>query len=155
MNSMKRILSLVVVTMIIISIIPIACLAQTDNSEKIIMQYSDGSYITESVTEYAARASGTKTGTKTRTYYSSNGTTLWKVVLTGSFSFTGTSSTCASSSCNATIYDSAWYVISKSSGKSGNTATASATIGERVLGVTVSRVPVELTLTCDANGNLC
>lgn len=151
---MKRLVSLILLTLILLSVFPVACLAESKNTERVIVSFSDGSYITESITEYAARASGSKTGTKTRTYYSSSGTALWQVVLTGSFTFTGTSSTCTSSSCSASIFDSAWYVISKSSGKSGNTATASAKIGERVLGVTVSRVPVDLTLTCDANGNL-
>ena len=55
---------------------------------------------------------------------------------------------------NVTIYDSSWYTVSKSASKSGNTATGSVIMGDTANGVTVKRVPVSLTLTCDANGNL-
>lgn len=44
--------------------------------------------------------------------------------------------------------------ISKNTTRGGNTATGSATIGEKVGGVTVMKIPVNLTLSCDANGNL-
>ena len=66
----------------------------------------------------------------------------------------GSKATCTSSSIDVTIYDSEWYVIVKSAGKSENIARGSVTIGKKLLGVTVSQHPVSLTLTCDANGNL-
>lgn len=153
-NNKKRIVSVLLLVFLLLSLLPVMCMAETESGERTVAWFDDGSYMTETVTESPMRASGSKTGTKTRTYYSSRGTALWKVTLTGSFTFTGTSATCTSSSCSATMYDSSWYVISKSSEKSGNTANASATIGEKVLGVTVSRVPVSLTLSCDVNGNL-
>lgn len=116
--------------------------------------FDDGSYIVISISEVQGRAAGTVTGNKTYTYHDSDGATAWKAVLRGTFSYTGSSASCTASNCNITIYDSAWYTISKSATKSGNTATASATMGRKVLGVTVNQVPITINLSCDANGNL-
>ena len=104
--------------------------------------------------ESASRSSGTKSGRATYNYYDSNGARGWTAVLNGTFTYTGSSATCTASNCNITIYDSAWYTVSKSASKSGNSATAAVTMGKKLLGVTVTRVPVDLILTCDANGNL-
>lgn len=70
------------------------------------------------------------------------------------FSFTGSTSSCTSSSMDVIILDSSWYSISKNATRGGNSATGSVTIGEKVGGVTVTKIPVNLTLSCDANGNL-
>ena len=86
--------------------------------------------------------------------YQPIGPAQWKAVLSGTFSFTGSTSTCTSSSMNVTILDSSWYTISKNATRGENTATGSATIGEKVGGVTLTKIPVNLTLSCDANGNL-
>lgn len=150
---MKKIVSFVLLICIIGALLPLECLAVEEN-EKIVYVFEDGSYLTESVYEYDTRASGTKSGSKEKTYYDSDGSAKWKAVLSGTFSYTGTSATCTSASMNVTIYDSACCVVSKSATKSGNTATGNATVGEKVLGVTVSKIPVTLTLSCDANGNL-
>ena len=83
-----------------------------------------------------------------------NGTAQWKATLSGSFTYTGSSATCTSSSVDVTVYDSSWYTISKSSNKSGSKATASVTMGEKLAGVTVTKVPISLAMTCDKNGNL-
>lgn len=39
-------------------------------------------------------------------------------------------------------------------GKSGNTATADLVMGRKFLGITVQKETLNMTLTCDANGNL-
>ncbi|MDO5153727.1 MAG: hypothetical protein Q4D50_10280 [Eubacteriales bacterium] len=151
---MKRILCFAVLLAVIFPIISIGCMAKEENEETVVGYFDDGSYMTEMIEINGVRATGTITGTKTRTYYGSSGTTKWQAILTGKFSYNGTSATCTSASIDVTIYDSAWYVISKSASRSGNTAYGTATLGEKVLGVTVSEVPVNLTLSCDANGNL-
>lgn len=118
--------------------------------------FDDGSYMTVEVTR-AVRASGSVTGSKPYTYYNSSynssGVVQWQAVLTGSFTYTGSSATCTASSVDVTVYDSAWKVISKSASKSENTATASVSM-RKVVGVTVMTVPVSMSLSCDANGNL-
>ena len=100
------------------------------------------------------RVSGTTSGSKESIYYSNDGTAQWKAVLTGTFTYTGTSATCTTSSCNITIYSSSWYTISKTVGKNGNSATSSVTMGNKLMGVTVTKITKHITLTCDANGNL-
>ena len=100
------------------------------------------------------RASGTKTGSKSDTYYANDGSAVWKVTLTGTFSYTGTSATCTSSNASVTIYNSNWYTISRSANKSGNVATSSVTMGYKTLAITTSRETSNLTLTCDKNGKV-
>lgn len=150
---MKRFFSLVLVAILLISIFPQNCLA-VEIKEPAVIYFEDGSYMTETIRQVYSRTSGAKTATKEKTYYDGNGNADWKVVLTGSYTYTGSSSTCTASSCSVTIYDSDWYTISKSASKSDNTATASVTMGYKLLGVTVNKVSADIALTCDKDGNL-
>ena len=150
---MRRIFALVISFLIMITLLTTTVSAEVFREET-VWYFEDGSYIVETFCVIQSRASGSKTGSRTKTFYGSDGSLDWIVDLTGSFSYTGTSATCTSSTCNVTIYDSSWYTVSKSSGKSGNTATASATMGEKLLGVTVRQVPVSLSISCDKDGNL-
>lgn len=147
---MKRVVCAVLALMLVFCILPV----NTWAVENEIIYFDDGSYIVIEVINNGMRASGSISGGKQYTHYDSDGSSNWKAVLNGSFSYTGSGATCTSSSMNVTIYDSSWYTISKSASKSGNKATGSATVGQKVSGVTVTRVPVNLTLSCDANGNL-
>ena len=116
--------------------------------------FEDGSYLTITVERMQSRTTNYITGSRNCVYTGSDGAQKWKVVLTGTFSYTESSATCTSSSSTVTIYDSGWYQMAKTSGKSGATATAEVTMGYKVLGITTKQVPVSLTITCDANGNL-
>ena len=147
---MKRLLCSVLVMAFVFGMLPICGNA----AEGEVLHFEDGSYAVIQTLNSGTRAAGSVTGNKTYTYYNSDDVMEWKVVLSGTFTYTGSSSTCTDSSISINISNSAWYVISQGAGKSGNTANASATIGKTLLGVTVARVPVNLTLTCDANGNL-
>lgn len=147
---MKRILCCVLAVILLIGILPINGNAERNKT----IYFEDGSYATVEITACGTRASGSITGTKTYNYYDSNSVRQWRAVLTGSFTYTGYSATCTSSSMDVMIYNSECYVISKSAGKNGSTANGSATIGKKLLGVTVSSTPVSLSLSCDANGNL-
>lgn len=53
-----------------------------------------------------------------------------------------------------TVYNSNWYTVSKTTTRSGNTATGVLTMGKKVLGITISQPTYTTTLTCDRNGNL-
>lgn len=150
---MKRAASmLVLLLMISIILVPMHGYAAECDADAIY--FDDGSRIVITLQILQPRASGTKTASKTYSYVNGNGVEEWRAVLTGTFSYTGTSAMCTSSSCNVTIYESAWYEISKMAGKSGGTATADLTMGLKYLGITTKKVPVKMTLTCDANGNL-
>lgn len=148
---MKRIVCCILTLSLLFAFLPI-CASAADVKEEVIY-FEDGSYITVTIVEQETRASGTKSGSKKYTY-TSNGENVWQIVLSGSFSYTGSSATCTSSSCSVNIYDSAWYTISKSASKSGNTAYGTATVGRKLAGVTVDRHTEDLSLSCSASGSL-
>lgn len=149
---MKRIVSCLLMAIFMLNVMSQIGNAEENTAEIIV--FEDGSYLTIEIIHDIIRASGNKTANKVHTYYDSANSAQWKTVLTGSFSYTGSSSSCTASSVSTTIYDSSWYVISERASKSGNTATASVTMGDKLAGVTVTRIPVHLSLSCDANGNL-
>lgn len=149
---MRRILCCLLVLTMAICALPVLSCAERDSSN--IKYFSDGSYTITEIHRGSVRSSRSVTGSKVNTHYDSDGTAKWKAVLTGSFTYTGSSAKCTSSSANVTIYDSAWFTVSKSASKSGNTASAQITMGRKVSGVTVAKVSSDMTLSCDGNGNL-
>ena len=151
---MKKLICFLLMIVMVISMLPISGFAVGTKDETVITYFEDGSYMIESIQNYQTRSSGTKTGAKEKVYYGSDGNACWKVVVTGTFSYTGSSVACTSSNCSVTIYKSDWYTVSKSATKSGNTATASVTMGQKLLGITIDKVSTSVTLTCDKNGNL-
>ena len=127
---MKRSACSILAMLLLVSALSMNCYAIDDKSEIYnTIHFDDGSYLTECIYITQTRSSGTVSGRKVDTYYASDAATAWQAVLKGTFSYTGSSATCTASSCDVTIYDSAWYIVSKSASKSGNKATASVTMG--------------------------
>ena len=151
---MKRFLSIALLITIFITLLPFNTNALSNTLANDIIYLDDGSYITIELTWSEARASGTKTGSKTHRYYNSNGVEEWKAVLRGTFTYTGSSATCTAASCDVTITNTNWYVVSKSATKSGNAAVGELTMGRKFLGITVDKETINMRITCDANGNL-
>lgn len=151
----KRIISAILLCLLLLTAIPNDAYAYevSDSCDEVI-HFEDGCFLTISIEEYASRAASTKSGRKTYTYRDANGVELWNAVLTASFTYTGTSSTCTSASCVVTIYDSNWYEKSNTTTRSGNTATTELTIGKKFLGVPFTTFSYTITLSCDENGNL-
>lgn len=149
----KRIFSLFLIALLIFMGMPISAHA-TENEDVTITTFDDGSYLEIVITEGNTRASNSKSGQKTLSYKNSNGEVEWKAVLSASFTYTGSSATCTSASCTVTTYSSDWYVVSKSTTRSGNTATTQLTMGEKYLGVTISKPSYTITLSCSNNGTL-
>lgn len=127
--------------------------AVKEQSEKIIY-FDDGSYITVETSVIETRANSTRTGKKTYTGKDSNGDEQWRAVLTGTFTYNGTTATCTSSSCSVTVVNDAWYVVSKSTSKSGSSALGDLTMGRKFIGITVEKKTINMKLTCDKNGTL-
>ena len=152
---MKRFFMLLTTVLLMVLMLPISAFAamETQGTENIIY-LDNGGYITVelSVTEY--RASGTKSASKTYTYRGSDGVEEWRAVLRGTFSYTGSSATCTAASCDVTITDTDWYIVSKTATRSGASALGELTMGRKFLGITVDREPVSMRITCDINGNL-
>ena len=148
----KTICCMVSLLIVFLAVLPSVHAAE-ENWDSVVY-FEDGSYISIKIEEYSGRAAGSKSGTKTYNYYDSGNNLDWKAVLSGSFTYTGNTAICNTSSCSVTIYDSSLYTVSKENGKSGGSATGSVTMARKVLGITVEQQPVNMKLTCDANGNL-
>lgn len=148
---MKRMVCCLLALSLMLVWLPVSASA-AEVTEKVIY-LEDGSYITVTIEEWEIRASGTKNGSKKYTY-TTDGTTRWQAVLSGSFTYTGSTATCTSSSCSVTIYDSAFSTDSKSASKSGNTAYGTATVARKAAGITMDKHTANISLACDANGNL-
>lgn len=95
-----------------------------------------------------------KSGSKTTTYKNSSGETQWTYKITGTFSYTGSSSSCTAVSDSYTISNDNWHMSSHSCSKSGNTAYGTVTMKYKVLGVTFDTISKDLSLTCSATGIL-
>ena len=149
---MKRLISVILVTVFMLSCLPVAGAAETVATEKIV--FDDGSYLTIETIRNGARASRSISGSKPYTYYSASGVAQWQVTLYGTFTYTGSSATCTASSVSTTIYDNSWSTSSKSASKSGSKATGSATMKQSSNGSTIRTVPVSLSLSCSASGSL-
>lgn len=98
-------------------------------------------------------ASTTKTITKTKTAYckNENGTVLWSVAITGTFSYDGSTSKCTSCTHKATATATAWYIKSSSSSRSGNSATATA-IATHQNGILAKDYSKSVTIKCSKDG---
>lgn len=153
---MKRIISLFLCLIITLSILTpfSAHAAESSDTKTEIIMFEDGSYLEIVTASVSTRASGSITGYKSYSYINNFNVLQWRATLTATFTYTGTSSTCTSGSCSVSILDSAWYVVSNSTTRSGNTATTNLTMGLKALGVTVAKPTYTITLSCDKDGNL-
>ena len=145
----------VILVMVLAVILPVSAVAaEVPATETQIIYLEDGSYITVELTWQQARAANTRNATKTYTCTASNGSEQWRAVLRGTFTYNGTTASCTAASCDVTISDSAWYIVSKTAGPEGNAAVGALTMGRKILGITVSEESVDMRITCDPNGNV-
>jgi hypothetical protein len=137
---MKKIVSIMVaiVVMFTMSVPVFADVIDSGETSGAVMTettyLSDGSYCisTIEVNEPGASASGmsllsasatsTKTASKKTTYYNGSDEVMWYVMVTGTFTYNGSTSTCTSSVVTAAAPNSYWKIASKSASKSGNQA---------------------------------
>lgn len=152
---MKKIITMMAIVLILL-VFPVSVLAEASDMQDIyVVCYDDGSTLTIEVTDCMMRGAVIpKTGQKTYTYRNSEGTAQWKAVLTGNFTCTGSSATCTASSCDVTIFNTNWRVVSKTTTRDGNVARANLTMELRYLGVTTNSKSISMKLTCDGQGNL-
>ena len=124
---------------------------QTANN---VIYFEDGSYITVELVVIESRTTNTKTGSKVYHYRDGDGVELWNATLQGTFTYNGTSATCTASNVSVSIINDNWYTVSKSASKSGASATGEATVGRKLLGITIKKETVSMRLTCSASGVL-
>ncbi len=134
---------------------PVYAKENETTSDTIIEYFDDGSYAIITITEYEniSKASS-KTASKTYTHKSSNDETLWTYTITGTFSYTGSSSTCTSVTDSYTISNDYWHMDSHSCSRSGNSAYGTVTMKRKFLGITTDTISRNLTLSCSATGVL-
>lgn len=152
---MKRFLSLLLsIFLLVPSFAPTVSAVSANYEESATLYYEDGSFLTITTQMTRSRSSDSVLGTRTFLYRSSDGVVQWQAVLRGLFRYDGTTSNCTSSVCDVTIYNSDWYTISKNVRTSGNSALADLTMGRTLLGGKVEQRTVNMSLSCDVNGNL-
>lgn len=152
---MKRVVLTVVVLLMLLSSLLLNVFAVEFSPETDSYIYlENGNYIRIEVSSIDTRETSRKVGNKTYIYYNSNDEEQWRATLTGSFTYTGTSVVCTSSSCSVSISNSNWSVESKAADRSGNAAIAKLIMKWSQLGATIEHVEVSIRLTCDENGNL-
>ena len=153
---MKKLIMILTCLLLFTICSPVYGAEQIESSE--IEYLDDGSYFetvitTESNSGMNTLSSKSVTKTKTSYYKNSNGTILWYVKVTGTFTYGNGSSKCTSSSVTAESKSGAWKITSKSASKSGNKATAKAT-AKRYYGGSVAETKNKtVTLTCSPSGN--
>lgn len=111
--------------------------------------FSTYGYLRTTASVYASTKQ--RTASKTYNIKNSSGTTLGSYTLTGTFQYNGSSSACTKASYATSVSSSNCYFSSKSSSKSGNTATGSFTFVDNLSGI---RITQTLTLKCSANGTI-
>ena len=149
---MKKIVALFsIVSSILFLSLPVSALEQ----KREIIQLDNGYYLETIIEEIpTTRASNQKTARKIGNYKNSQGKVMFSVTVTGTFTYTGSSSTCTKSVAEASSKNANWKISSKSASKSGNKATAKATAKRYVDGTAVETRSCSVTLTCSSNGSL-
>lgn len=118
--------------------------------------YEDGSYIESAIisdSNILSRALGVS-GKKTYSYKSSSGKLIWRAILTGNFTYSGTSAKCKTASISVDVVNKNWKVKEKRSQVSGASAVGLITMGKYVDGSNVYTMKKTLKLTCTENGKL-
>ena len=155
---MKKLFLLV--TIIVMSILPLSVFAQTDVAPSTIEYLDDGSYFETIIEDIdpiehnisVLATSKTVTKSKTTHYKNADGDTMWYVKVTGTFTYNGSTSKCTSSSVTAASQNSNWKVSNKSSSYTGSKAKASATGKKYFQGTVIQTINKTVTLTCSPSG---
>ena len=145
---MRRILRAVAITIVVFGLLTVGASAFEQKDFRRI-DYADGSYAIISVqVEEETRA--TAEDSKTYTYYNPSGRKCFSYTLYASFTYDGRGSRAEDCYSRASIYLSGWTGDSHDEYTSGDTA-----YGEAVFsGPDGEERSVELSLTCDEDGNV-
>ena len=155
---MKKLLSILVITCILFSMKSNIAKAQSTPTVPYEIEYiSEDLYIETIIIIHennTTRSTTTVSASKVSNIKNNDGDILTSFKLTGTFLYTHTSSWCSNASCTTTIYDDTWKFTSTSATKSGISAIGSYTAAHYVLGVPIDSVSRNLSISCDAHGNV-
>ena len=150
---MKKVLSALLVVALMFASVSVA--KASNHTVVGITYYDDDSYVITTINYAVTKSSSTVSGSKTSTYYRSDGIKAFSLTVYGTFSYDGTNqAACTNVSYSHDIYQNDWSLKSASATKSGNTATATGTFIRKELGITVDTKTRTVNLSCDRNGNL-
>lgn len=159
---MKKILTLLLVTLLLSQIADTKIHAQTrQNTNKQTEYFDDGSYTITFITDAVPDAfscisvmAGTKTVTKTKTteYYNSSNQLMWSIQVIGTFTYGNGSASCTKSEAVATSHYEYWKLFNKSTSKKGNQAMASVTAKLMKNSTVYDTINKTVILTCSPNG---
>ena len=161
---MKKIASVLLALLMLSA--PLCFSVSAENSGEIrlistsVERFEDGSYTVTTLWEeipagVAPNAvTSTKTGSKTKEWYDSDGEVLWSFTLHGTFTYGSGTSSCTGASYTHSEPGSGWSLDSASTRKSGNTAYGDAEFVKKFLFITVDSATVSLTLSCSPTGVL-
>lgn len=157
---MRKVLSFLFAVIMIFSVTSVFACAEDSYvviSES-IEYLEDGSYIVSTLVvendKPVARATNSKTGSRTSVLYNSDNEPMVTLKLTATFNYTGSSATCTAASTSYTIHNSYWKVTSATATKSGNKATGNYTSKKYLLGIATQTINSTITITCSNTGTL-
>mgnify|MGYP001623829458 CR=1 FL=1 len=155
----KKFIAAIILTIFCTASFSAPTYAALNYSDPNTIQTIENDFIIETIieNEYASNdlsllSASTVKKKKTVTYKSTSGTILWSVTVHGTFSYNGTSAKCTSSSVSVTCPSSNWKISKKSSGKSGATATATASAKQYQNNSYLRTVTKTVKLTCSKTG---
>jgi hypothetical protein len=155
--SMKqKLITLGLIVAMLISVIyvaPVQAAESDDDSEIITCKVIIYEHPTEPTEISAARATSTKSASKTVVFQNANGDVLWQVRLDATFRYNGSTSVCTAANASTQTFSSSWKTRVSSCSKSQNRAYASA-YGNRysVKGKLLETVTQNVTLSCSKTG---
>lgn len=152
---MKKIVSILLslVTLLSVSLTALAADTPQIMTNREVITFDNGDYATiETIIDDISVMSNeraSRSSSKTYTYRNSAGSTLWSFTLKASFSYNGSSSSVTRASTSYSISNSSWSCDDHYATESGNTA-----YGYGSFSSSIQSKDVELSLTCDKNGNI-
>lgn len=150
---MKKIMAILLCLMMLFTLMsfPASALEPKDVLVKHAVEIlENGDTVVTEVYECAIQARSEKSGYVTSTYVNAAGTTIWKLTVTGTFTYNGASSRATSAEASVYINNT---TNAKFGSKNAYTSGASA-IGSATVTYNASHTTRSVTVSCDKNGNL-
>lgn len=146
---------LITVFTLLAALLSIPSLAVSNNvNDTEVIYYEDGSYTAIYTTVIATRSASTRHASRTAVHTDLWGNEVWRVTLNATFTYDGITSVCTLSGVTIGVTDSSWYIISRESHEADSTAYGTVVMGYKVLGITTDKKTVDISITCDKDGNI-
>ena len=147
-----KLLKIVTAILLVFSFLPTFSHAGAITETEIIL-FDDGCYMTVELTVAHSRSSS-RSVSKTYRYHNFLGSEEWYATLSGSFTYDGNTSKCTLSGVTIGISNTNWYIISRDDYAQGDTAYGTVVMGYKLLGITTDTETLNMSMTCDKNGNI-